>query len=149
MGLFTNLDFSSVSTNTSIASPAEAVIAVVLAAVGSDGYVSNEECERAWISISHMQLFRSYSADVVNRMFSKWGGILGRHGFNYVMLIARQSLPLDLRATVFAIAADLVLADGELDPQEEEFLNTLYQLLEVPPEIAQQIVMVMAIKNRG
>jgi hypothetical protein len=43
----------------------------------------------------------------------------------------------------------LVLADGYVTDEEKNFLNDLYQILEISDERATQIVEVMLMKNRG
>ncbi len=60
---------------------------------------------------------------------------------------AKESLPHDLREIAFAVATDLVLADGTVTEEEQNFLNDLYQALGISSEIALQIVQVMSIKN--
>jgi tellurite resistance protein len=146
MGLF---DRISVATGGGMLNPAEAVAAVNLLAVASDGYLSDEESQALWFSLSRMQLFKSYSDDVVRRMFDKLGGILRRQGSDSLLQLAKMSIPYELGATVFAMATDLIMADGTVEPEEEAFLERLYQLLEVPQETALQIIQVMIIKNKG
>ena len=66
---------------------------------------------------------------------------------------ATKSLDLtthnDLTETAFAIATDIVLADGEVTEEEQKLLNDLFQLLEIPEETAIKIIDVMLIKNQG
>jgi hypothetical protein len=54
-----------------------------------------------------------------------------------------------MRESVFAVATDLILVDGVVSLEEKEFLNDLYQALNLDSEVATQIVEVMLIKNRG
>ncbi|MEB3182716.1 MAG: tellurite resistance TerB family protein [Nostocaceae cyanobacterium] len=130
-------------------SPAEAFAAICLAATASDGYFSEEEARGISFILSRMQLFKSYPHDVINRMFDKLVGILKRQGVSNLLNLAKQSLPYELRDTAFAVATDLVLADGVVTQEEQNLLNELYQALEVSPEVATQIVQIMLIKNRG
>ncbi|NEO49912.1 MAG: tellurite resistance TerB family protein, partial [Moorea sp. SIO4A3] len=62
---------------------------------------------------------------------------------------ALKSLPHELQGTAFAIATDIILADGEITDDEEEFLNELYHALEISEETAVNIIDVMFIKNQG
>jgi tellurite resistance protein len=62
---------------------------------------------------------------------------------------AITALPHDLTETAFAIATDIVLADGEVTEEEQKLLNDLFQLLEIPEETAIKIIDVMLIKNQG
>jgi hypothetical protein len=58
-------------------------------------------------------------------------------------------LPEELRDTAFANACDLLLADGGIEDEEKEFLDSLQRKLEIPGDQAISIVEVMVIKNKG
>lgn len=130
-------------------SPAEAFAAITLAAIASDGYLSEEETRGITATLSRMKLFRSYPNDVMNRLFDKLLGILQQDGINTLFDTAKESLPPDLREAAFAVTADLVLASGIFTEEENSFLNDLYQALGISRDIAIQVVQVMMIKNRG
>lgn len=147
MGLFDTI--FATNTDSVDLTPAEAVAAITLVAVAFDGHVSTEEINSVWSTLSRMQLFRSYSSDVVARMFNKLSGLLKRVGAEAILQLAKESLPYELRPTVFAIATDLVLADGSIVSEEEQLLEHLYMLLEIPHNTAIQIIQVMMIKNKG
>lgn len=129
--------------------PAEAFAAITLAATASDGYLSEEETRILYSVLSRMKLFRSYPYDVMNRMFERLLTILRRQGLDVLFNTAKESLPYNLREAAFAVATDLVLADGIVTQEEKDFLNDLYQALDIPGELATQIVQVMLIKHRG
>ncbi len=129
--------------------PAEAFAAITLACVTADGYIASEETEAVMTSLSRMELFRSYSDDVLTRLFDKLGGIVKRQGKDALLKTAIISLPHHLHDTAFAIAADLILADGEVAEEEEKLLHELYNYFELPTEIAKNIIDVMVIKNKG
>lgn len=147
MGLFDKI--AATSTSASSLSPAEAVAGILIVAVSSDGYLSDEETSTLASTLSRMQLFKSYSSDVIRRLFDKLFGIQKRQGADGLLQLAKASLPYELGATVFAICTDLVMADGTVEPSEEAFLERLYTLLEIPQETALQIIQVMIIKNKG
>lgn len=130
-------------------SPAEAFAAITLSAVAADGYLSDEEAQGLSFVLSRMKMFKSYPNDVMRRMFDKLIGIQRRDGAMALFQAAQASLPHELRETAFAVATDLVLADGLVTQEEENFLNQLYQALEISGDTAMQIVQVMMIKNRG
>lgn len=130
-------------------SPAEAFAAITLAAIASDGYLSDEEAQGISFTLSRMKLFRSYSDDVMRRMFDKLLNILKREGAGALFNAAKSSLPQDLQATAFAVSCDLVLADGVVTEEEQAFLSQLHQALNISEEMALQIVDVMMIKNKG
>lgn len=64
--------------------------------------------------LSRIKLFRSYSNDEIDRMFDKLLDSLRRYGINALSNSAKESLPYDLREAAFAVATDLILADGLL-----------------------------------
>lgn len=129
--------------------PAEAFAAITLSAIASDGYISEDETRALTVTLSRMKLYRSYSNDVMEQMFDKLLGILRYEGMNGLFDIAKESLPYEMRESAFAVASDLILADGVIAVEEQEFLNDLYQALSLDSEVATQIVEVMLIKNRG
>lgn len=130
-------------------SPAEAFAAITLAATASDGFLSDEEARGISVTLSRMKLFRSYSNDVIIRMLEKLLSILRRRGIDALFNIAKECLPPDLREAAFAVATDLVLGEGFVTQEEQEFLDDLYQALGISYDVATQIVQVMLIKNRG
>lgn len=129
--------------------PAEAFAAITLSAIASDGYLSEEEARGIFLALSRMKLFRSYPSDVMQRMFDKLLGTLRREGMDSLFNTAKESLPLELREAAFAVATDLILADGVIAEEEQDFLNDLFLGLGLDSEVATQIVQVMMIKNRG
>ncbi|MBG1264057.1 tellurite resistance TerB family protein [Nostoc commune] len=129
--------------------PAEAFAVIVLAAIASDGYLSVEQANYITCVLSRMKLFKSYPHEMMNKLFEKILNILQGDGFNTLFNAAKDSLSQDLREAAFAVATDLVLAEGIVVEEEKNFLNDLYQALGVSSEIAVQIVQVILIKNRG
>jgi tellurite resistance protein len=129
--------------------PAEAFAAIALIAVAADGYAADSEERLLMTTLSRMQLYRSYPADVLEKMIDRLLSILQRKGSDSLLAAAIASLPHELQETVFAVTADIVLSDGEVTEEEEEFLNLLYRALEIPEETALKIIEVMLMKNRG
>ncbi|NJN29608.1 MAG: tellurite resistance TerB family protein [Synechococcales cyanobacterium RM1_1_8] len=127
----------------------EAFAAIALAAVASDGYLSEEEAQSIPFILSHMQLFKAYSDDMMRRLFDKLLARLQHSGVEALVVSAKDSLEPDLRETAFTVATDLVLADGVVTEEEETFLQDLQGKLGIDSDLAQQVVRVMTIKNRG
>ncbi len=148
MGLFDAVLGTESQTQAAL-SPAEAFAVIILTATASDGYLSVEQANSITSVLSRMKLFKSYPHDMMNRLFDKILGILQGDGFNALFSAAKDSLSQDLREVAFAVATDLVLAEGIIAEEEKNFLNDLYQALGVSSEIAIQIVQVILIKNRG
>ena len=149
MGLFDKIRSSNQIKNEVTLGPAEAFAAITLLVIASDGYVADNEVDLLSTLLRRMHLFRSYPAEVMSRMFDKLSGILRRQGPEALMSAAIQGLPHDLYETTFAVATDLILADGEVTQEEENLLTSLCNALEVPEQTAHEIIRVMLIKNKG
>ena len=148
MGLFDAVLGTESQTQAAL-NPAEAFAVIILTATASDGYLSIEQANSITCVLSRMKLFQSYPHEMINRLFDVILGILQGDGFNALFNAAKDSLSQDLRESAFAVAADLILAEGILAEEEKNFLNDLYQSLGVSSEIAIQIMQVILIKNRG
>lgn len=135
--------------NQAALNPAEAFAVIVLMATASDGYLSVEQANCITFVLSRMKLFKSYPHEMMDRLFDKILDILQGDGFNALFDAAKDSLSQDLREAAFAVATDFVLAEGIVAEEEKNFLNDLYQALDVSSERAMQIVQVILIKNRG
>lgn len=128
---------------------AEALASIALVAIAADGYLADQEGEDMTMLLSRMALFSNYSKDAVHHLFDMLLTRLKTEGPGVMVDQAKAILTQDLRETAFAVATDLVLSDRTVTPQEQAFLEDLYRILEIPGPLAQQIVQVMTIKNRG
>lgn len=128
---------------------AEALASIALVAIAADGYLADQEGQDMTMLLSRMALFSSYSSEAIHRLFDTLLVRLKTEGPGAMVDRAKAVLPQDLRETAFAIATDLVLSDRTVTPQEQAFLEDLYRILDIPSAMAQQIVQVMTIKNRG
>jgi tellurite resistance protein len=149
MGLFDAFRQGGVQKSQVTLGPAEAFAAIMLLVVAADGYLADDEVRLLNTTLSRMKLFRSYSDDVMRRMFDNLCGILRRDGGSVLFDAAIATLPHDLYDTAFAIATDLVLADGQVSEEEEGLLTSLCRSLELSDDIVQQVINVMMIKNKG
>jgi hypothetical protein len=127
----------------------EAVAAILVAAVSADGTFGVDEANRLNNVLSTSPLFqqavRAGDVNVVERALK----VLTERGLAPVLEACGAAVPPELRATVFAMATDLVLADGCIRGHEKEFVDQLQAALEVDETTALKIVEVLLIKNRG
>ena len=149
MGLFDKVVKPAAVDDGGALTSAEAFAAIALAAVASDGYLSEEEAQSIPFILSRMKLFKDYSDDMMRRLFDKLLARLQSKGVEALFVSAKDSLDQELRETAFTMATDLVLADGVVTEEEEQFLKDLEDKLEISSELALQVVRVMTIKNRG
>jgi Tellurite resistance protein TerB len=150
MGLFDSFRKGGVQQRSQISlGPAEGFAAIMILVVSSDGHIAEEEVNLLSATFSRMQLFRSYPQDMMNRMITNIYNILRREGVDVLFGAAIATLPHELYETAFAMATDLVLADGHISKEEEGLLISLCRALDLPEKLVAQVVEVMLIKNRG
>jgi hypothetical protein len=103
----------------------EACAAVLVAAISADGSFGVEEASRLRNILATSRLFdtavEAGDVDVVERALQ----VLTTHGVEPVLNACRAAIRPDLRPTVLAAAADLVLADGRVDGGEKAFIARL------------------------
>lgn len=127
----------------------EAILACLIAAMDANDHVSREELTRAHHLIWSMRRFRRRSGDAVAREIERMRNHVERRGAGRVIADGARSIPARLRPSVFAVAADLVLADGTLDTSERRFLERLAAALQLDAAAADRIQEVMLVKNRA
>lgn len=128
---------------------AEAFAAVCLAAIASDGYLSDAEEAEMNMRLSRMQLFKDATEDSFSRMKTYLVGAMKKYGPTELIKSAKVALPPNLAPTAFTIAVDLVFADGTVSREEQGFIDDLRRMLGISDELALKIVEVMTIKNQG
>lgn len=73
--------------------------------------------------------------------------LVEQHGAFAVLEAGARKIPRHVRPAAFALAADLVLADGKIEPSERRFLDRLAADLQLDSQTAGQIRDVMLVKN--
>jgi len=146
MGLFDKILGGS---NTTTLSKPEAFAGVMLAAIAADGHISEEEAAGFNAVISRMRIFQAQSGAEHKTMIDKLFGILKRNDAGHLLTKSAEALPSELREAAFAVVADLIFADGSVEDEEKALLESMQKKLEVPDELALQVVRVMEIKNRN
>jgi hypothetical protein len=125
----------------------QAFAALVLGALNSDGRSAPEETLRINDLFNSTRLFRQQSTEPAQVVLEHVLELFAIHGLGPVVTTAAKVLPPELRAPVFTIAVDLVMADGQASGEERKFIDGLQELLQVPDETAMKIVEVIIIKN--
>jgi tellurite resistance protein len=127
----------------------EAFAAAALAAVAADGVIERDEAQQLIGSLTEKRLFKGHSLDDLLSLLNKMANLIQKRGVQEVIEAASKTLPAELRETAFALAADLVLADGVVEQEEKKFLEDFQKALVIKDELAVKIVEVMVVKNRG
>ncbi len=124
----------------------EAFLAILFAAVTCDGSLAAVEHEEL-LALAHRS--RALKTLTVAQLAALNVRILERtRSGEAVLSNACATLPVDMRLPAFAHAFDLVLADGELNEDEADFLNGLILGLDLHREDVGRIVTVIELKNR-
>jgi uncharacterized tellurite resistance protein B-like protein len=148
MGLFDKM-LGGQSSSTVVLDKREALASILLVTVASDGHVSDDETGAFNATINRMALYQSQSGAEFSSMLDKLIGLLKKQGHTFLLEKAAASLPPELRETAFALATDLVFADGHVETEEKELLEEIQQQLKIPDDLALKIIEVLQIKNRG
>lgn len=147
MGIFDSL-FGSVESKTKL-SPQEAFAGILLAASACDGHISDDEVQSLLTALFRMKLFERINERQFNSVMNKLMGVLKKNGPDALVDGCCETLPESLNKAAFANACNIVLADGVLDDDEKEFINTLSKKLGLEASVAKTIAQVMVIKNKG
>jgi tellurite resistance protein len=129
-------------------SPDQALIALFIGAMAANGHVAADEAARAHHLIWSTRRFRRKSGDQVGRMIQEMKRLIEESDASSVIRQASQSIPARGRASAFAVLADLLLADGKLDPSERKFLERTGTELKLDPEVVRQVMNVVLLKNQ-
>jgi hypothetical protein len=127
--------------------PHQAFVAIVVGTASVDGGITPEEAARINQLFGATRLFRPPTGEPLQPVLGEVMGLIERHGADRVVALAAKALPPPLRAPAFAVAVDLVLADGEAGAEERKFIDDLQARLQIPDEVAMKIVDVLLVKN--
>ncbi len=125
---------------------AEAFLFIAIFAASCDGNVSPEESEQILATIHRSRLFRDANSEELRRINNVVADRLAKRG-ERALADACAALPPHLALSAFAMAVDIVLADGGFVRAEAEFLDRLMTLLNIAEADAAKIAEVMNIKN--
>ncbi|ABV93941.1 conserved hypothetical protein [Dinoroseobacter shibae DFL 12 = DSM 16493] len=105
-------------------SPQDALVALMVAASASNEHIETSELVKINQTINHLPIFADFDADrlptlsrAVFDLFEEEDGLDALFG------LLREALPAELNETAYALACDVVAADGTLDEPELRFLE--------------------------
>lgn len=129
--------------------PHEGFAGILLGASACDGHIAEEEVQSLFTQMARMKMYQRYNDKNWSTLINRLLGLLKRKGVDELLDQSVRALPTELRATAFANACDIALADGVVEEDEKEFLHNLWGKLGLPDDEAMAIVRVMVIKNKG
>ncbi len=127
----------------------EGFAAIMLAVVAADGEISEEEIEDYVSRLSRMRLFADMSSSETSRMIDKLFKVKSKGGPDALVGRGVPALTPELKETAFAVAVDMIFADGSVEDAEKHLVEKLQTELGITDDLASQIIDVMVIKHRG
>jgi len=124
-------------------------VAIWFLIVTADETIAPEEEELVVAASNRMTLLRDQSIDDFNDMVAKIREAIEKSGRDAVFAAGVKAVPVDLRKTVYALAADIVFVDGTSRPEETDCLRKVQEALVIPDDLATKVVEVMRLKNSG
>jgi len=119
----------------------EAAMGLLMGVIMADGKYSQDEFAW-WKDVQNRHpLFKDIPADIFNPMLQKVKTQLGSTPWPSLVQNWGKAVPPQFRKSIFELAAELVVADKELEGKESEVIKSIWQALEIPDEEARKIFM--------
>ena len=132
-----------------IANDEEAFMGLMLAAMTADEDVSEVESRRLAESLRRMRLYQDWTEEAYQAASTKLLHLLTQGQYDYFVEACAEILSLDLHDTAFAMACDLILADGVIAEAEQKTMDLFQDRLHLDDDLVLKIVEVMVLKNKG
>ena len=126
----------------------EAFMGALLSVVACDGYFSQEEVNDFWTTLSRSKIMASYTDRQYNDSVNKLMKIIEGPGYETLLNLSIEVLPIDLHQGTFVYACDLVFADGEASKEEQDVLNKIKAGLNIDDALAYKVIEVIVTKNK-
>ena len=126
---------------TSTKKPTDDVLLVhtMLLMAGADGYIDDEE-------IATVEAFACTLPEFKERDFGDVVGeaqkMVRKESVNALAEFSSQAL----KTKAFVLAADIALASGDVDENEDQLLETMQRLLNIDEQTAQTVIWVLSLK---
>ncbi|MFN4130422.1 MAG: tellurite resistance TerB family protein [Paracoccaceae bacterium] len=113
-------------------SPQDALVAVMVAVSASDEQMRTSELVAIQRMVNHMPVFTDYDADRTRTVSQTVFDLFEEEdGLDALFGLIRDALPERLRETAYALACDVVAADGKLPDMELRMLEEVREELEI------------------
>ncbi|MBE0553581.1 MAG: tellurite resistance TerB family protein [Rhodobacteraceae bacterium] len=119
-------------TDTPPMSPQDALIAVMVACSASDQHMRTAELVAIQRMVNHMPVFGDYDTDRIRRVSQTVFDLFEEEdGLDALFGLIREALPERLYETAYALACDVVTADGKHNQTELRMLEEVRDELRV------------------
>jgi tellurite resistance protein len=110
----------------------DALVAVMVAASASDQHMRTAELVAIQRMVNHMPVFADYDADRIRRVSQIVFDLFEEEdGLDALFGLIREALPARLHETAYALACDVVTADGKHSQVELQMLEEVREELEI------------------
>ena len=130
-------------------SRSDAVVAVLVGCAAVDGVLRAEEAGRLNEVLTSSRWILESGVEATAGVTTRALNLITDHGLPAVLAACADAIPAELRATTFALAIDLTLADGRLGSRENTLIDQLQRALRIDGDVARKIIEVLLIKNRA
>lgn len=148
MSLFDDID-EGLTSGSQPFGPQEGFAGVMLCASACDGHIGDEEGHSLNLILGQKKLYERQTPQQFSSMMDRLIGELKRGGPERLLEKSHGAVPPELRECAFANAVDIVLADGVVEQEERDFIDSLQVKFGIEEQRAKAIVQVMVFKNHG
>ena len=120
-----------------------AFAAIALAAVSWDGVLTPAGSRALRHSLDYRQPFAEYGSERMVKLMDQLLSRLQQIGAQHLMVEAAAALTPRQRSTAFAVAAEIMRSDGELEEDERNILSNLAAVLNLEESLTGDILQVM------
>lgn len=118
--------------DTAAMSPQDALVAVMVAASASDQNMRTAELVAIQRMVNHMPIFAKYDTDRIRRISQTVFDLFEEEdGLDALFGLIRDALPERLNETAYALACDVVTADGKHSQVELQMLEEVREELRI------------------
>ncbi len=109
-----------------------ALIYTMVLASAADRDMTDSEVRRIGEIVSRLPVFEDFDVETLTDTAAECAGLLDADdGLDTVLQVIREALPRKLRETGYAVACEIVAADGTANREELRLLELLGQSLEI------------------
>ncbi len=114
-----------------------ALVQTMMLATAANRTMTDAEMQVVGDIVNHLPVFADYDRKHLSRDLDEGAALLAsKDGFEQVLKAIRAGLPPKLRETAYALACDVVAADGDATQEELQLLELLRTRLSLDPLVA-------------
>lgn len=124
---------------------AEGFCGIAACAMYSDGVLNAEEDDLLIEALLDVDVLQGFDEDALREALVKVSHLASRHGDGHLLQASVDAISPARRPEAFRLAAELILADGEVDTEERQFLERFRHALGIPDADAKKVIDALAV----